>query len=41
MLEDRNSGGDGNLETSGGTYTTIFSFFHHAPFPSTITGIVK
>ena len=40
MLGDRNSGGDGNLEMSGGTYTTIF-FFHHAPFPSTITGIVK
>jgi hypothetical protein len=40
MLEHRNSGGDGNLEMSGGNYTTIF-FFDHAPFPSTITGIVK
>jgi hypothetical protein len=40
MLEDRNNGGDGILKCRDGNYTTIF-FFNHAPFPSTITGIVK
>jgi hypothetical protein len=31
MPEDRNSGGDGNLEMSGGNDATIF--FDHAHFP--------